>query len=166
MAHNRDPRPVRPRRGRRSFGAQRALGTRRRSAEELDAVAVALADRVTRRMRAAGRAGRTVVLRLRFADFSRASRSKTLPRPTAATATILLTLRGLLAAERETITRRGLTLLGVTVTCLEHEGAGRQLELPLDGCSRADLDAAVDGVRERFGTAALRRAVNLGAEEL
>jgi DNA polymerase IV len=158
MAHNRDPRPVRPRRRRRSFGAQSALGSRRRSPEALDAVAVALVDRVTRRMRAAGRTGRTVVLRLRFADFSRASRSKTLPRPTAATAPMLVALRGLLAAERATIERRGITLLGVTVANLEGDDAGRQLELPLDGGSRRGLDAAVDGVRERFGTAALRRA--------
>ena len=48
---------------------------RRRSTPSL----VGLVDRVTRRMRAAGRVGRTVVLRLRFDDFSRATRSHTLP---------------------------------------------------------------------------------------
>jgi DNA polymerase-4 len=162
MAHNRDPRPVRTRRRRRSFGAQSALGARSRSPDALDAVAVALVDRVTRRMRTGGRAGRTVVLRLRFADFSRATRSKTLPRATAATAPILTTLRHLLAAERQTIERRGLTLLGVTITGLEWDAAA-QLELPVDGHSHRDLDAAVDAVRDRFGTGALRRAALVGA---
>jgi DNA polymerase-4 len=164
MAHNRDPRPVRARHRRRSFGAQSALGSRGRSPDALDAVAVALVDRVTRRMRTAGRAGRTVVLRLRFADFSRASRSKTLPRPTAATAPILTTLRHLLAAERRTIERRGLTLLGVTITGLEWDAAV-QLELPVDGHSHRDLDAAVDAVRDRYGTRALQRATVVDARD-
>jgi DNA polymerase-4 len=113
-------------------------------------------------MRTAGRAGRTVVLRLRFADFSRASRSKTLPRATAATSPILTTLRHLLAAERRTIERRGLTLLGVTITSLEWDDAV-QLELPVDGHSHRDLDAAIDAVRDRYGTRALLRATVVGA---
>jgi DNA polymerase-4 len=164
MAHNRDPRRVQSRRGRRSFGAQSALGARRRSPEALDAVAVALVDRVTRRMRTAGRAGRTVVLRLRFADFSRASRSRTLARPTAATSPILTTLRDLLAVERRTIERRGLTLLGVTVTNLEQDDAATQLALPVDASHR-DVDAAVDAVRDRYGNRALQRATLLDAGE-
>jgi DNA polymerase-4 len=165
IAHNRDPRRVRAGRGRRSIGSQSALGSRTRSAAELDAVAAALVDRVTRRMRAAERVGRTVVLRLRFSDFSRATRSKTLPRPTAATATVLVTVRGLLAAERETIARRGLTLLGVTLTNLERADAGVQLELPLDGHDPAALDAAVDAIRDRYGTRALQRATLLDGSD-
>jgi DNA polymerase-4 len=165
IAHNRDPRRVRAGRARRSIGSQSALGSRTRSAAELDAVAAALVDRVTRRMRAAERVGRTVVLRLRFSDFSRATRSKTLPRPTAATATVLVTVRGLLAAERETIARRGLTLLGVTLTNLERADAGVQLELPLDGHDPAALDAAVDAIRDRYGTRALQRAALLDGSD-
>jgi DNA polymerase-4 len=158
LAHNRDPRPVRAGRGRRSVGSQSALGRGRRSPEALDAVAIALVDRVTRRMRAGARLGRTVVLRLRFGDFSRASRSRTMARPTAATAPILTVVRLLLAAESETIERRGLTLLGVTVTNLESSVAGAQLELPLDGHDPAALDATVDAIRDRFGTSAISRA--------
>src|SRR5207253_4580152 len=75
LAHNRDPRPVRARRRRRSMGAQRALGRSPKSPDAVDAVVVGLVDRVTRRMRTAGRVGRTVVLRLRFDDFTRATRS-------------------------------------------------------------------------------------------
>src|SRR5204862_33373 len=96
LAHNRDPRPVQARRRRRSIGAQRALGRSRKSLDEIDASLVGLVDRVTRRMRAADRLGRTVVLRLRFDDFSRATRSHTLPHATANTDAVLATSRGLL----------------------------------------------------------------------
>ena len=157
LARNRDPRRVRTGRGRRSIGSQSALGRRRRSPEELDLVLVSLVDRVTRRMRAAGRAGRTVILRLRFGDFSRATRSRTLHQPTAATGPILATARALLGAARPAIERRGITLLGITVANLSGERGGIQLELPIDA-RRAALDAALDEVRERFGAAALTRA--------
>jgi DNA polymerase-4 len=107
-------------------------------------------------MRAKHRAGRTVVLRLRFGDFERASRSRTLPFPTAATETVLETARALLATEREVIERRGITLVGVAVSGID--GAGVQLELPLDGPDTAALDAVIDQVRERFGAGAVTRA--------
>src|SRR5262245_34185344 len=70
LAHNRDPRPVKPGRRRGSIGSQQALGRSRRSPADLDAILTGLVDRVTRRMRAAGRIGRTVVLRLRFDDYT------------------------------------------------------------------------------------------------
>jgi DNA polymerase-4 len=165
ISHNRDPRRVRSSRGRRSIGSQSALGSRRRTPEELDAVAIALVDRVTRRMRRGGRVGRTVVLRMRFSDFTRATRSKTLPRPTAATATILVTLRALLAAERETIRRRGLTLIGISITNLERADAGVQLELAIDGQPPPVLDVTIDAIRDRYGTTALQRATLLGRND-
>jgi DNA polymerase IV len=160
IARNRDPRPVRPGRRRRSIGSQSALGSSTRSPQALDAVLVGLVDRVARRLRASRRVGRTVMLRLRFGDFSRASRSHTLPHPTLATGTILATERALLAAAMPAIDRRGLTLLGVTVANLSREGAGIQLELPFDRDSGA-LDAALDELRERFGADAVRRATLL-----
>jgi DNA polymerase IV len=164
LAHNRDPRRVRVGRRRGSIGSQRALGRSPRSAEEIDTVVVGLVDRVTRRMRAAGRVGRTVVLRLRFGDFSRASRSHTLPHSTAHTHTILATARGLLASAMPTIERRGLTLVGVAVANLDDDGAV-QLALPLDSYSGGALDAALDEVRRRFGTTAVTRAVLLGRDQ-
>jgi DNA polymerase IV len=82
LAHNRDPRPVRVGVRRRSMGTQHALGRRRRSGAELDAVLVGIVDRIARRLRAARRVCRTIVLRLRFEDFSRATRSHTLPHAT------------------------------------------------------------------------------------
>jgi DNA polymerase IV len=155
MALGRDRRRVRAGRSRRSFGAQSALGRRGRTADELDAVLVNLVDRVTRRMRAKGAAGRSVTLRLRFSDFARATRSHTLSRPTARMATVLAALRLLLAAAMPMIDKRGVTLLGVTISGLD---GGEQLELPLDGHDPQVLDATVDDVRERFGTDAVTRA--------
>jgi DNA polymerase IV len=163
LAHNRDPRPVQLRRRRRSMGSQRALGRGPRSAADLDATVVALVDRVTRRMRAAGRAGRTVVLRLRFDDFSRATRSQTMPRATAQTETILRAVRELLATATPTIERRGLTLVGISVANFDDDGAV-QLMLPLDRYGRDALDAALDAVRARFGATAITRAVLLGRD--
>ncbi len=163
LAHNRDPRPVRVGRRRRSIGAQRALGRSRKSPEAIDTAVVALVDRVTRRMRAARRVGRTVVLRLRFDDFSRATRSQTLSRGTASTETILATVRGLLAAAAPTIEQRGLTLVGVSVANLEDVDAV-QLPLPFERDGGEALDAALDAVRERFGPTAITRAVLLGRD--
>ncbi|HXV58449.1 MAG TPA: DNA polymerase IV [Gaiellaceae bacterium] len=163
LAHNRDPRPVQPGRRRGSIGSQRALGRGRRTAAELDAVLLGLVDRVTRRMRRARRLGRTVVLRLRFDDFSRATRSLTLPAPTHETAAVLAACRGLLAAAMPEIERRGVTLVGISVANLESE-VGAQLVLPLDGPGRERLDAALDAIRDRYGTSAVTRAVLLGRD--
>jgi DNA polymerase-4 len=163
LAHNLDPRPVETRRRRRSIGAQRALGRGPTSLDDVDASLLALVDRVTRRMRAAGRVGRTVVLRLRFDDFSRATRSHTLPRATASTHTILGAARGLLATAVPMIERRGITLVGVAIANLD-DGVGTQLVLPFDQPSDA-LDAALDEVRRRFGSRAVTRAVLLARDE-
>lgn len=164
LAHNRDPRPVQTGRRHRSMGAQRALGRRQRSAEELDAVLAALTDRLTRRLRAAKRVCRTVTLRLRFADFSRATRSRTLREPTAHTETILATARGLVTAARTMIETDGLTLLGLALSNLDDDGAV-QLTLPFDGIEPGALDAALDEVRDRFGASSVTRAMLLGREE-
>ncbi|HZA59518.1 MAG TPA: DNA polymerase IV [Solirubrobacterales bacterium] len=159
ISRNVDRRKVRAGRGRRSFGSQSALGRSRRSRAEVDAVLVALADRVSRRMRASRRAGRTVTLRLRFGDYTRATRSRTLPHPTAGTGSILAAARALLENAEEMVRQRGITLVGIAVTNLAGQGCGAQLELPLEGrADQAALDAALDEVRERFGPDAIRRA--------
>jgi DNA polymerase IV len=160
LAHNRDPRRVQAGRRRRSMGAQRALGRSPTALEDVDASLVGLVDRVTRRMRTAGRAGRTVVLRLRFDDFSRATRSHTLPHATTSTQAILSTARDLLTVAVPLIERRGITLVGVAVGNLE-DGRAVQLALPLDAHSSEALDAALDEVRQRFGASAITRAVLL-----
>ncbi|HWD46673.1 MAG TPA: DNA polymerase IV [Actinomycetota bacterium] len=164
LAHNRDPRPVDTSRRRRSIGSQRALGRSPKTPDDLDAVLIGLVERVTRRMRNAGRAGRTVVLRLRFDDFSRASRSHTLAWPTAHTATILATARALLLTAMPMIERQGVTLVGVAVANLDDSGY-LQLTLPFDRQAGSALDAALDQVRERFGSDAIGRAVLLGRDQ-
>jgi DNA polymerase-4 len=163
LAHNRDPRPVDVGRRRRSIGSQRALGRPPRSFEDLDAVVIGLVERVTRRMRGAGRAGRTVVLRLRFDDYSRATRSHTLPWPTSHSHTILVTARTLLVEAMPMIRRQGCTLVGVAVANLDDSGV-IQLTLPFERHDGA-LDAALDQVRERFGADAVTRAVLLGRDQ-
>jgi len=164
LAHNRDARPVQPRRRRRSIGAQRALGRKPRSPAELDVFLVGLVDRVTRRMRAAGRVGRTVVLRLRFADFTRATRSHTLPQATAETHAILAAARELLAIATPMIERQGITLVGIAVSNLDNDDAV-QLALPFDRWSGGALDEALDEVRARYGSTAVMRAVLLGRDQ-
>ncbi len=164
LAHNRDPRPVQVGRRRRSIGSQRALGRSPRSPDAIDTVVVGLVDRVTRRMRTAGRIGRTVVLRLRFRDFSRATRSHTLPRATAETQAILATARWLLTTVSPMIERQGLTLVGVAVSNLDNDRAV-QLTLPFERHNGSALDAALDEVRDRFGPRAVTRAVLLGRDQ-
>lgn len=132
VAHNREPRPVRRRRGRRSFGAQRALGRRPRSRADLDAAVGELADRLARRLQHKGRAGRTVVLRLRFGDYTRATRSSTSPRPTSSADEIAARGRALLDAAAPMIERLGITLVGLAVTNLDHDVDDGQLRLPLE----------------------------------
>ena len=161
LAHNRDPRRVTRGRRRRSMGAQRALGHRRRSPEELDSALLGLVDRLAQRLRAARRVCRTVTLRLRFDDYSRATRSHTLPEATARTGVILGTARELLADAMPTIERQGITLVGVALGNLG-DASAVQLALPFDGYRASALDTALDAVRDRFGTAAITRAVLLG----
>jgi DNA polymerase-4 len=163
LAHHQDPRRVRVGRRRASMGAQRALGRTRRSSADLSAVVAALVDRVTRRMRAAGRSGRTVVLRLRFDDFTRATRSRTIPAPTSATRPVLIAVRGLLAAAMPLIEQRGITLIGVAVTNFGTPGVV-QPTLPFHRRDDQELDAAVDAIRDRYGSSAITRAAMLGRD--
>jgi DNA polymerase-4 len=164
LAHNRDPRRVRARRRRGSMGSQRALGRARRAPEELNAITIGLVDRISRRLRAAGRAGRTVVLRMRFDDFSRATRSHTLPLATDETQTLLVTAKDLLATAMPLIERQGITLVGVSIANLE-DGTFVQLALPLAARDGHALDAALDEIRDRFGPTAITRAVLLGRDQ-
>jgi DNA polymerase-4 len=164
LAHARDPRRVHPGRRRGSIGGQRAIGWRTHTPEEVDATLIALVERVTRRMRDAGRVGRTVTLRMRFTDFSRATRSHTLARATAHTWTILGVARDLLAAAKPLIDRQGLTLVGISVGNLEDDWAV-QLVLPLDRHDGVGLDTALDEIRARFGPNAVSRGVLLHRDQ-
>jgi len=164
LAHNLDPRPVQARRRRRSIGAQRAMGRGRWSDEVVDATLIALVDRVTRRLRGAGRVCRTVVLRLRFDDFSRATRSHTMPWATAETRPILSTARGLLVVAAPLVERMGLTLVGVALTNLTDVDAPTQLELPFAARATGRLDFTMDDIRAKYGSSAITHGVLLGRD--
>ena len=161
LAHNRDPRRVQVGRRRRSIGTQRALGRRPRSPASLDTDLVALVDRLSRRLRAAHRVCRTVTLRMRFDDFTRATRSHTLSQASAETETLLEAARGLLSVALPMIERQGITLIGLTFTNLFDDRA-IQLALPFGGAPAAAIDTTLDEVRDRFGSGAVTRAVLLG----
>ena len=141
------------------------MGRGQHTVAEIDAIVIGLVERVTGRMRKAGRQGRTVMLRLRFDDFTRASRSRTLPRATSSTPEVLAAVRELVAHALPTIRDRGgLTLLGVAVGNLDEEDD--QLELPFTDqgspARAAALDRAMDGIRDKFGSASLTRGVLMG----
>ncbi|RZS36594.1 DNA polymerase-4 [Herbihabitans rhizosphaerae] len=161
LAHNRDPRRVNTGRRRRSMGSQRALGRRERSPDELDQMLVSIVDRLCRRLRGAHRVCRTVVLRLRFADFSRATRSRTMVQATDETTAILITARTLLRDALPMIAERGITLIGLSLSNLDNDNAV-QLALPFDEHGGPALDIALDRLRDRYGSKAVTRAVLLG----
>jgi DNA polymerase-4 len=160
LAHNRDARRVTTGKRRGSIGSQQALGTRRRSRDEIDVVLWRLVDRITSRMRRAGRVGRTVTLRLRFDDFTRATRSHSLPDPTAGTSTVHTTAVALLDAAWPLVECKGITLLGVSVGNLSDLDA-IQLVLPFRRCESEQLDTVMDAVNDRFGRGALQRATTM-----
>ncbi len=162
LAHGRDPRVVERRKRRRSMGAQRGFGLGSVRPDEVDAVLLELVERVLLRMRRARRVCRTVVLRMRFGDYTRATRSHTMGQATAETDTIVATARDLVEASMPMIRERGLTLVGISLTNLD-DGAG-QLALPVDGHSAPDLDRTIDDVHERFGKEALTRGVLVGRD--
>ncbi|MET8796856.1 DNA polymerase IV [Nocardia sp. NPDC004568] len=153
----RDPRRVETGQRRRSLGVQRALGRRPHSPAQIEAYLHGLTDRLGRRLRAAHRSCRTVVLRMRFDDFTRATRSHTLPAATDHTETILRAARGLLAEAMPMITARGLTLIGLALTNLENADP-RQLTLPFGQGPTPALDTTLDALRTRFGSGAVTRA--------
>ncbi|WP_280220431.1 DNA polymerase IV [Nocardia neocaledoniensis] len=156
----RDPRRVETGRRRRSIGAQRALGRRRREPDEIAAYLDGLTDRLGRRLRAADRVCRTVILRLRFDDFTRATRSHTLVEATDATATLRRAARELLESAQPLIDERGITLIGLSLTNLD-DADTMQLTLPLEPRAENTLDATLDDLRRRFGSAAVTRAALL-----
>jgi DNA polymerase-4 len=162
LANNRDPRRVAPRERRKSIGAQRAIGKKPRTLAELESIVASLVDRVTPRLRRSGRSARTVVLSIRFGDFSRITRSKTLPAATTASEEFLTALRELLAGEIDRIHELGITLIGISLANLDD---GSQLELPFEGPGDHEIDAAVDAVKERFGKDAIRRGAMVGKDQ-
>jgi DNA polymerase IV len=163
LAWNRDPRKIRTHPRARSAGAQSALGRQPAVERVFRPVLRHLADRVASRLRAKALVGRTVTVRVRFANMHAVTRSVTLEAPISAT-TILAEIaedlvRGALADHRR---ENVITLLAVSVSHLDGQSA-LQLELPLglpdekhrpgsrQGIARWSADRAMDAIRQRFG---------------
>jgi DNA polymerase-4 len=158
LAHNRDPRPVEVGRRRGSIGSQSALGRGPKTFDTLEALLLGIVDRVTQRMRRADRIGRTVTVRFRYDDFTRAMRARTLVAPTAATELIGEVALAVLRAERVTVGERGLTLIGMSVGNLSStDREPEQLALPFGRKDQSQLDDTMDRLRDRFGDGALVR---------
>ncbi len=163
LAHNRDPRVVTRSVRRRSIGSQQALGQTQRSSDEIESILHSVVDRVTNRMRVSRRVGRTIVVRFRFGDFKRATRSHTLDIATQDTEPILRAAIGLLRGLQPRIEKQGLTLIGLSVGNLDDADAV-QLTFPFGGAA-PELDAALDNVRSRFGAGAVSRASSIDGPE-
>jgi DNA polymerase IV len=176
LAWNRDPREIKTHRRARSAGAQSALGKKPADERVFRPTLRHLADRIGTRLRAKSRLGRTVSVRVRFADFRSVTRSVTLPAPISATAILAEIaedlVRGVLADHPDEQT---ISLLAISVSKLEKHRVV-QLELPLGlddekrrpgtkkGMARWVVDRAVDAIRDRFGWEAVGYgSVALGA---
>jgi DNA polymerase-4 len=163
LAWNRDPREIKSHRRARSASAQSAIGRKPAEPDVLRPVLLHLADRIASRLRAKSRPGRTVTVRVRFADLASVTRSVTLDAPISATV-ILAELAeqlvwGVLADHPE---EKTISLLAISVSHLE-ENWDLELELPLGlqdearrpgarrGLARWAADCAVDKIRDRFG---------------
>lgn len=166
LANARDPRSVKPRQRRKSVGAQRAIPKKPYTPEEIDRYMAGLVEKASPRLRKTGRTARTVVLGIRFGDFSRITRSATLPRPTGNTEEFLAALRALLAPELPQIQEKGITLIGISLANLE-EGAQLELDFSETAKRRANpkVDETLDEVRRRFGKDAIKRGALLDQEK-
>lgn len=163
LARLRDPRPVDTTRRRRSIGSQRALGRRPRTPAELEVILTQIVDRLAGRLRDGDRVCRTVVLRLRFGDYTKATRSHTVGSATDRTAVILAVARELLTLAQPEIDERGITLIGLSLGQLRRRD-DLQPELPIDWGDGERLDTVLDAVRDRFGSGSVARATQLGRD--
>ncbi|UFS61263.1 DNA polymerase IV [Subtercola endophyticus] len=163
LARLQDPRPVDTTRRRSSIGSQRALGSSTRTADELDVILTQIVDRLARHLRDGDRVCRTVVLRLRYGDFAKATRSRTVRSGSDRTAVLLAVAHELLAAAQPQITERGITLIGISLSQLARADSLTP-ELPIDWNDEARLDTVLDAVRDRFGAASVSRAAQLGRD--
>lgn len=155
ISNNRDARQVTVGRRRRSIGSQRSF-PKGLASSEAGPVLLEIVDRVAGRLRAADRVARTVVLRLRFADFASATRSRTLVQPSSNTDVLLRTAKEILADNHSLIEERGLTRIGISLANLDNADA---VQLAFDFAETpASLDGSIDDIRSRFGDAAIGRA--------
>jgi DNA polymerase IV len=163
LAWNRDARKIKTRHRAQSAGAQSALGKKPAEEQVFRPTLRHLADRVASRLRAKSRPGRTVTVRVRFADLHSVTRSVTFDAPISATAILAEVADELVrAALADHPDEKTISLLAISVSNLE-EHREMQLELPLGledekrrpgtktGMARWTADRAIDVIRDRFG---------------
>ncbi|MDW3216997.1 MAG: DNA polymerase IV [Acidimicrobiales bacterium] len=166
LAHNLDPRRVDTGRRDRSMGAQRALGNRIRTREELRRELLALAEKVAARLRKADRVARTVTVRYRTQEMRYESRSRTLIEPSQNTGVLTATADELLLdlvdgphGPGGALGRKGCTLIGITFSGLGRPDAIQlALRFPEEGRETTALDEMMDDIRGRWGKSAVARA--------
>lgn len=163
LSNGRDARPVEPVRGVKSVGHEETYATDLVEPEELRREALRMADAVSSRLRAAGLAGRTVNVKIRFHSFETITRSHSLPGPVDTGHEIARVASMLLEQVDPT---PGVRLLGVSMSNLD-KGAARQLTLDdADAPAWSDASKAIDEVRSRFGDAAVGPAALMGEKGL
>ena len=166
LANAIDPRPVIPETAAKSMSHEKTFPRDIHTHEELGTELAALSDSVASRLRVAGVVGRTVVVKVRFGDFSTITRSHT---PTSPVDSGVVMAREAKRLLEEVDVAPGVRLIGVGVSDLEDSGQ-RQLALDLEGDGAADpswqdVDRAIDRIRDRFGSEAIRTggAVDAGS---
>jgi DNA polymerase-4 len=157
LSWGRDERTVTPNEPERSIGAEETFP------RDVDDVAIIrrellrLAERCAARLRATGQVGRTVCIKVRFADFTTITRSRTLSEPTDVAHVVYDTARGLHEAVGKD--HALIRLVGVRVEGLGHAvDTPHQLALPGGDDEWRAAEQAVDLATARFGTGAVRPA--------
>lgn len=166
LSWGRDSRRVNPSEPEKSIGAEETFDDDIDDAEAIHAHLLKLADQVGGRLRLTGQVGRTVQLKVRFADFTTITRSKTMPGPVDVTQELYDTARGLFDALG--LQRARIRLVGIRVEGLQPaQGAARQLTLGAPEQGRREAEIAVDAIRARFGSKSVRpaRLVELPASD-
>jgi DNA polymerase IV len=164
LARGQDERPVDPGRAQVSIGSEDTFASDLRDRALLVAPLLAHVDRACARLRAGSQRARVVTVKVKYADHQLVTRRTTLPRPTADERVVAPVVERLLA-QVPAIETRGVRLTGVSLSGLEDRDAPRQLALDQADADRGEaLGAALDGVRARFGDAAVKRAIHLGDE--
>lgn len=152
LASGIDTRPVAPRESAKSIGKEVTFPADIESAEEVERVLLALAEKVGYRLRRTGCKGRTVQLKLRLGDFRTYTRSRTLAEATCYDREIYETA---LALYRALGVKQGIRLLGISVSGFDTSGA---ISLFHEEARKENLYAAIDAIKKRFGEQGITKA--------
>jgi DNA polymerase-4 len=183
LARGHDPSPVVADRAAKSVGHEETFGKDVFDVDELRRKAVSMAEAVASQLRASGTLGRTVTVKVRFSDFSLITRSHTLAAALDAAPAIAAVCGALLEGVDAAV---GVRLLGVSMSGLQPGGAARQLAFDLEAGTQPpdvpgaaataavraarlqeqwrEVTAALDGIHQRFGRAAVGRASSVGPD--